>query len=112
MNTSIVPFHFDFVTLSAAGFSVAAFACLFGLFSSHYRENWFQHLGMVMVGLASALKVHQTITRGFASAETALLALGVALFALGVAWKVHGYAKDDALRRKYGKPTQKARVHK
>lgn len=105
MNTSVIPFHPDFVALSVFGFSVAAIACAFGLFSANYRDNWFQHLGMVMVGISSALKVHQTVSRGFASAETALLAIGLALFALGVAWKVHGYAKDELLRRKYSRPS-------
>lgn len=106
MHTSIISFHPDFVVLSAFGFSVAALACAFGLFSSNYRENWFQHIGMLMVGVASALKVHQTIERGFASAETAVLALGIAIFCLGVAWKVHGYVRDDQLREKYGHRTR------
>lgn len=107
MNTSIIAFHPDFVALSAFGFSVAALACAFGLFSANYRENWFQHIGMLMVGIASALKVHQTITRGFASAETALLALGIAMFCLGVAWKVKGFMQDDRMRKRYGHQIQR-----
>jgi hypothetical protein len=106
MHTSIVSFHPDYVALSAFGFSVAALACAFGLFSANYRENWFQHIGMLMVGVASALKVHQTIERGFASAETAVLSLGIAIFCLGVAWKVRGYVRDDHLREKYGHHTR------
>lgn len=112
MNTTVIPLHLDWVPLSVFGFSVAAVACLIGLFSEHYRDNWLQHIGMVLLGIASALKVHQTIERGFASAETALLAIGLAAFATGIAWKVRSFAIEDAIRKKYSRPATLKKAHK
>lgn len=110
MHTTYIPIQFDMVPLTVFFLSFALIACVVGLFYSHYRENWLQHAGMIAVGLASALKIEQTITRGFASAETALLAGGIACFAGGVAWKVWSHQRDEAIAKKYQKP-KRAKAH-
>ena len=43
----------------------------------------------------SALKITQINDRGFVTPETALLAVGIALFAFGVAVKVWQHKHDD-----------------
>jgi hypothetical protein len=85
---TLIPWHFDLSLFTICAFFAALVACIAGLFYSHYRENWLQHVGMIAVGLASALKIQQIYHRGFVSPETALLAAGLACFAAGVAWKV------------------------
>ncbi len=98
---TVIPLHFDTSLMAVICFAAAFFACSAGLFYSEYRENWPQHVGMVCVAIASAMKVFQIWERQRTSPETALLALGVALFAAGVAWKVwqHRRGWDGAERR-------------
>ncbi len=85
---TIIPVHFDMTLASIVAFGVAFFACVAGIFYSEYRENWLQHFGMILVGIASAFKMFQLWHRHYTSPETAILAIGLALFATGVAWKV------------------------
>lgn len=85
---TLIPWTFNLALLSILAFFAALVACLAGLFYSRYKENWLQHIGMLAVGLASALKMQQIWHRGYVSAETAMLAVGIAFFAAGVAWKV------------------------
>lgn len=98
---TVIPLHFDLTLFAIVCFAVSMFACAAGLFSSEYRENWPQHVGMVCVAIASAMKMFQLFERGRVSPETALLALGVALFASGVAIKVwqHRRGWNGAERR-------------
>jgi hypothetical protein len=90
-----IPLHFDTTLFAVCCFFVALVACTAGLFSSRFRENWLQHFGMFFVGIASALKMFQLWERHYASPETALLAFGVALFAVGVAYKVWQHTHPD-----------------
>lgn len=90
---TLIPIHFDTTLASIIAFGAAFFACLAGLLYNKYEENWLQHAGMFMVGVASALKIFQIWERRFTSPETAMLAIGIALFASGVAWKVWQHRK-------------------
>jgi hypothetical protein len=85
---TLIPWHFDTTLFAITCFGVAFFSSAAGLFYNEYRENWLQHIGMICVAIASAMKMLQLFERRYTSPETALLAFGVALFALGVAWKV------------------------
>lgn len=89
-----IPLHFDTALASICCFFVAFVACAAGLFSSSFRDNWLQHFGMFAVAVASAMKMFQIYERHYASPETTLLAFGVALFSLGVAWKVFLHARE------------------
>ena len=89
------------VAASMTGFAVAFLGCVVGLFAEQYRDNLAQHLGMIGVGAASALKIEQIYMRGSASPETALLAVGLALFGLGVAFKVWEHRPRRRKRRTF-----------
>jgi hypothetical protein len=93
MPTFITP-GLDLVPLTLFCLSATILACLAGLFHSRYRDNWPQTIGLVLVALSSALKLEQVRLRGYVSGETALLAIGIALFAAGVAWKVWQHARN------------------
>jgi hypothetical protein len=90
---TLIPLHFDLTLFSLLCFFAAFASCCAGLFYSKYLENWLQHIGMLAVGLASAMKIMQIYHRGFVSPETGLLAFGIAIFAAGVAWKVWQHRK-------------------
>lgn len=109
MMTAIqmVPATVNLVWLAIFCFTVAVLGCLVGLFYARYQDNWLQHIGLICAGLASALKIQQIHHRGFVTPETALLAVGVACFALGVAFKVWEYQRRE---RRYTKPKAKKRV--
>jgi uncharacterized membrane protein AbrB (regulator of aidB expression) len=93
---TMIPLHFDTTLFAICCFFVALVACTAGLFSSSFRDNWLQHFGMFFVGIASAMKMFQLFERHRTSPETALLAFGVALFAVGVAWKVFLHAREQS----------------
>jgi hypothetical protein len=105
---TLIPWHFDTTLFAICCFFVSFLACTAGLFSSKFLDNWLQHAGMWCVGIASALKMLQLFERHYTSPETALLALGVALFAGGMARKVWQHRKgwDGEERR-----TQERRHH-
>lgn len=109
MHTFVLPIGFDYIPLAIFAHAFIIIACVTGLFYSHFKDNWAQTLGMFIVALTAALKIEQIRIRGFVSAETTLLAVGVAMFAAGVAWKVWRHQKEDELRRRYEKP-HKARA--
>jgi hypothetical protein len=92
---TVIPIHFDTTLFAICSFFIALVACTAGLFSSSFRDNWLQHVGMFAVGLASALKMFQLWERHYTSPETALLAFGLALFSVGVAWKVFLHAREQ-----------------
>lgn len=98
MKALVIPISFDLVPLTLVAFSCALMACCAGLFYSGYKENLAQTLGLIAVGIASALKIEQIRMRGFVSGETALLAIGIACFAIGVAWKVWQHARYEPPR--------------
>lgn len=102
MHTFVIPLGFDLVPLTIFAFALALAFCVAGLFYSGYLENWPQSLGMVAVGIASALKMEQIRLRGFVSGETTLLAIGIALFAAGVAFKVwqHAHCQQPRPRKR------------
>ena len=109
---TMLPIHFDLVPFSMLAFFAALVACIVGLFYSGYKDNWFQTIGMVAVGFASALKIQQIYHRGFATPETALLGFGIAMFAAGVAWKVWQNNRTAIKPRKpYHGPERRRRVH-
>lgn len=99
---TIIPMHFDLTLFTIVCFGAAFFACAAGLFYVRYRENWLQHFGMVLVAIASAMKMFQLWERQYVTPETAMLAFGVALFAAGVAFKVWQFRKgwDGEERRR------------
>lgn len=93
---TLIPWHFDTTLFAICCFFVAFLACTAGLFSNKFLENWLQHIGMILVGIASAMKMLQLFERHYTSPETAMLALGVALFSVGVVWKVWWHTRAEA----------------
>jgi ABC-type Mn2+/Zn2+ transport system permease subunit len=93
MPTFITP-NFDLVPLTIFCLCATILACVAGLFHARYRDNWPQTIGMFAVAVSCALKLEQVRLRGFVSGETALLAVGIALFAAGVVWKVWQHERN------------------
>ena len=75
--------------------TVVIVLCLAALFHSAFEDNWLQHIGLIGVGVASALKLEQFHSRGFVSNESAMLCIALAMYALGTYWKARGWWRRD-----------------
>ena len=88
MSEAMIPMYELFVPITLASLAMALLACLVGLKFNEFHENWLQHLGMMAIAVGSLLKFLQIYDRGRVTFETTLLAVGVALFACGFAYRV------------------------
>lgn len=94
---------------------VTIVACMAGVFSKHYRDNWMQYLGLWAILAGSLGRGWQLLLRWHAWMNEPLmpapdisnhnLALygGLAIFAIGTAWKVWRHRevirKDGPMQR-------------
>lgn len=76
------------VTISVSCLLVVFFLCAAGIFSGHYRENWFQFFGLVLVGLWSAARAVIVTEYEVVPPQYLMLHIGMAFFASGTAYKV------------------------
>lgn len=100
--------------ISAACLLVLAVICLFGVFSSHYKDNWAQFVGLWGMIAWSLARSWQLIDDGGSVTTQQLVAhVSITIFALGTAWKVARHKRaaepisqepvsDDELRQIYG----------
>lgn len=111
MSEAMIPMYEMLVPITLVSLFVALIACLIGLKFDEFHENWFQHLGMAATALGSMLKILQIYGRGRVTFETALLAVGVALFAVGFAyrvWQTRHIPRPPTPPRAYGKDRETA----
>lgn len=71
--------------------------CVAGLFSHRYHDNWFQHLGMIGMGIGSASAIHSIYHMDWVPTEMALFSIAACSFGLGTGYKVwhhrHAYKR-------------------
>jgi hypothetical protein len=103
------------ILFSIACLVVTILACLSGVFSRHYRDNWMQYLGLWAIlagalgrGWQLSLRWHYWVNNPLMpepdiSNQNLALYGGLALFAVGTAWKVWRHrgviVKDGSLQR-------------
>lgn len=74
--------------VTIGGFLGVFLFCVLGLFHQRYRDNWFQHLGMIGMGIASVSAIHSVYHMDWVPTEMALFSVASFLFAAGTAFKV------------------------
>jgi ABC-type antimicrobial peptide transport system permease subunit len=83
--------------LTMAGFFGIFVLCVAGLFSHRFQDNWFQHLGMIGVGISSVSALHRVFHMEWVPPEMTLFALAALGYGLGTAYKVwhhrHSYQR-------------------
>lgn len=62
--------------------------CALGIICHYFRENWLQMLGMGCTLVAASMTAWHAWATQRTSSRVTLLLLGVALYAIGTAWKV------------------------
>lgn len=97
------------ILVSIACLQIVAVLCAAGIFSHHYRDNWPQFVGLVLVllwsfGRSIDLGVRwwnwiggELVPTPQVSTQQLLGHIGLALFAIGTAWKVwtHRHRPDN-----------------
>lgn len=93
------------ILVSIVCLAVVAAACVLGIYSRHYREDWAQYVGLVLVllwsvGRGSDLTMRwldwmggALVPRPDMSTQQLLGHVGLALFAIGTARKVWRHAR-------------------
>lgn len=73
--------------------------CVAGVFSEHYRDNWAQFVGLWSIILADSMRLCTLVERIYVHGDLRMswsqitLHVGLLLFALGTAAKVHTHAR-------------------
>jgi hypothetical protein len=85
--------------ITMLGFFGVFLLCVAGLFSQRYQDNWFQHLGMIGMGISSVSAIHRVYHMVWVPPEMLLFALSGLGFGLGTAYKVwhhrHSYQRKQ-----------------
>jgi len=81
------------ITTTISAFFVIYLFCLAGLFSYEFKDNWFQHFGLLGGGITSVAAMYRVYNMGWVPTEMLVFAVSVALYALGTALKVWGFRK-------------------
>jgi drug/metabolite transporter (DMT)-like permease len=76
--------------------SIVVVICAIGLFNRGFRENWAQHLGMLVI-LASCAMIawHSITTTSHVSSRVALLLVGLAVYGCGTAYKAWTFNRGN-----------------
>jgi hypothetical protein len=71
--------------------------CTAGIFYNGYRDNWLQHVGLILTALSSSVMVLKFQHAEYVPETMAFFSLGVAVFMAGTAHKVwvHSQPKRD-----------------
>lgn len=72
--------------------------CAVGLFSSHFKDNWLQHVGMFGLILGAIAKGIQLILLGSVTIETFMIVASGAAFGVGTAYKVWWHCRYEKPR--------------
>lgn len=88
------------ILISIACIAITSVACVGGIMSKHYRDNWLQFFGLWLIfawslgrGWQLSMRWYEWISNPVVpepniSTQQLIGHLGLALFALGTAWKV------------------------
>jgi hypothetical protein len=84
-------------TIAMSSFFVLFLLCVAGLFSQRYQDNWFQHLGMIGMGIGSVSAIHRVFHMVWVPPEMVLFSIAACAFGVGTAYKVwhhrHSYRR-------------------
>lgn len=72
-----------------------AICSFLGLFSGLFKDNLFQCIGLVMLGIWSASAIDRVLDRGFVRVESMILYSGLAMYSIGTAFKVIQHGKSE-----------------
>lgn len=75
-------------TLTLLALLIVVVLCVAGLFSPHYHDTWLQHVGLIGIGGSAAMLVDLVQQARYVPPAMALMAISMAVFGLGTAYKV------------------------
>lgn len=79
---------------------VTTVACLAGLYSKVYKDNFAQTVGMALIGMGAAGWTYLIVTQQQDPPASAALPLGLLLFSVGTAVKVWSHNRKSTPREK------------
>jgi hypothetical protein len=77
--------------LTVASLLIVMTLCIAALFSRYFLDNWLQHVGLIGIGTTSAMLAEMVVHAEYVPPQMALMAISLAVYALGTAYKVWRY---------------------
>ena len=81
--------------LSVAALSITAVVCLWGTLAPSYQDNLIQRAGMAVLCIGCASRVQNIFIAERVSVDWAFVHCGMALYAIGTAWKQYMNCRRD-----------------
>ena len=79
---------------SAAALSITAVLCLIGTLAPSYNDNFVQRVGMAVLCYGCVSRVQHIFITERVSIDWAFVHVGMALYAIGTAWKQYRHLKS------------------